>query len=294
MLIKKLSLTLFIVHFVPFILYSQEADSVTVLSRKALRKERPYYIGLTYGENILSYRDFATSPLKYSGAGLYLGSSRIKLDEKRERIYGLSLTVGKTFSSINDHDYKSLVISSTTYYSQLYQIPKWSTEKRNIKVGGRLDISNNTRINRALHNNAVGIEYIPTLFGSVKGTWDISRKHAIDKKFLFIKYTKEAKTRDLAFRLNVGLINSSYRNGYIYTQHSSVLNDLKIFGDYQFNVFLGFRMSSALDYTVSLKNKNKIQLSYLWDAYKTGGDLDKLEVASHTIKYTLFFNLNNE
>ncbi len=288
----KFIITILIVYFVSFDAFSQEGDSVSVLSRKEIRKKRPYYIGITIGNNTSTFRDFATSPLKYSGVGYYFGFSRIRLDAKREFSYGTSFSIGDNLSIINDHEYHSRIITSSTYYTQLYQIKRWSTDKRNVKIGGLIDVSSNVRINESLQNNAVGIEYIPTVFGSIKSTWDISRKEAIEKKFLFINYTKKQKERDLAFRLNVGLINSSFRNGYIYTQHSAILNDPKIFGGYQFNAFSGFRLSAALDYTVSLKNKNKIQVSYLWDAYKTGGDLDKLEMANHVIKYTLFFNYN--
>ena len=123
---------------------------------------------------------------------------------------------------------------------------------------------------------------------------DVSRKEAKDKKLLFIKYHLKQRTRNLSFRLNVGLINSSFRNGFVYAGQSFILNEEKPFDDYQYKVFLGFRASSSLDYTIFLKNKNKIQLSYLWDAYKTGGDLDKFEMAHHTFKLTLLFNTNNK
>ena len=45
-----------------------------------------------------------------------------------------------------------------------------------------------------------------------------------------------------------------------------VLNDGNFLKSYEFNAFSGARFSSALDYTVYLKNKNGIRLSYEWDA----------------------------
>ncbi|MFC5045478.1 hypothetical protein [Aquimarina hainanensis] len=49
-------------------------------------------------------------------------------------------------------------------------------------------------------------------------------------------------------------------------------------------------MNTALTYTSYLKNKNALQFSYVWDAYKTGGDLDSLEMATHSIRFAFLFN----
>ncbi len=89
-------------------------------------------------------------------------------------------------------------------------------------------------------------------------------------------------------------MNSSFRNGFIYSGQSQVLNDAKNFDGYVYKVFSGFRMGSQLDYTRYLKNKNAFQISYLWDAYRTGGQLDKFEMAHHTLRFSLQFNTNNK
>jgi hypothetical protein len=128
--------------------------------------------------------------------------------------------------------------------------------------------------------------------GSIKITKDISRKSASVRKFLFFKWNKPARKRNLSFQFNIGVLNGAYRNGYAYSGQSAVLNDPKLFDDYQFNLS-GFRMSSALDYKIFLKNKNAIKLSYLWDAYKTGSDFETFEMAHHTFKFTFMFNTNN-
>jgi len=264
------------------------------LSKKEIRKERPTYFGTTMGLNSSKYRDFATSPLFYNGTPLYFGLSRHRLDEKKETHAGFSYSTGSYNNSFNNHDAISSVKTLSIFYSQLYQLNKFSSEKLNVKIGGLLNTSSNLRINPYLQNNSAGIEVIPTLFGSIKLTKDISRKENKTKKILFIKYKLKKRTRNLEFNLNVGLLNSSLRNGYAYIGQSSVLNTPKAFDRYEFKMFSGFRMNSALDYTISLQNKNKLQFSYLWDAYKTGGDLDQFNMISHTFKITLLFNTNNK
>ena len=262
--------------------------------KQSMKKERPNYIGITLGFGAGNFRDFATSPLIYNGNPFYLSLSTLKMDNKRETESLFSFTVGNYSSIYNNHSASSNVYIFSLFHSELFQLNKLSSEKWNVKIGGLLNATANLRFNPSLLNNDFGYEIIPTLFGSMKVTRDISRERTKNKKFLFIKYKLKPTSRNLAVKLNVGLINSAYRNGYAYTGQSSILNELKAFDDYQFKLFSGFRINTVLDYTVALKNKNKIQFSYLWDAYKTGGDFNKLEMAQHTFKITLLFNTNNK
>lgn len=287
---KNLAITLIFFLLVPLIGFSQNEDSA--LSKKELRKNRPTYRGISLlGLGVGSFRDFATSPLIYSGLSLSSSRFQLSIDKYRETEWGSSLTIGLFGSSFNDHTSSSIVISPAIYYSELYELRQLSGDKVNVKVGGLLNVTSNIRINEGLLNNATGFELIPTLFGSIKGTLDVSRKTEKTKNFLFLKYKLDKRKKSLAFRLNTGLVNSSYRNGYVYAGQSFLLNDPKLFDDYQFKVFSGFRMSSSLDYTLySRKTTNAVQISYVWDAYKTGGDLDKFEMAQHALRFTLLFN----
>ncbi len=288
---KVFNVILFLL-LIPSIVFSQ--DKIPELSKKEIRKSRPTYLGIGLGLNFSNFRDFATSPLVYSGALILLDGSWQRIDENRESEMGISYSSGNCSNSYNEHIATSSVKIVALYYSQLYKIDKLEFWKTNVKLGGIINFNGNLRINSSLQNNALGLELIPTLSGSIKLTKDISRTKIKNKKFLFIKYKLEKRTRTLSFRMNVGLLNSSYRNGYAYIGQSSILNDAKVFDGYAFKMSSGFRMSSALDYTISLRNKNKIKMSYIWDAYKTGGDLDKLEMASHTIAFTFLFNTNNK
>ena len=64
------------------------------------------------------------------------------------------------------------------------------------------------------------MELVPTIFASFKITKDISRTEKKDKRFLFIKYRLKEKQRNLSLRLNIGLLNASLRNGYVYAGQS--------------------------------------------------------------------------
>ncbi|HKL39286.1 MAG TPA: hypothetical protein VJ894_01340, partial [Cryomorphaceae bacterium] len=158
-------------------------------------------------------------------------------------------------------------------------------------VGGQFNATANHRENAALFNNDEGVDLISTLFASAKGTLDLSRKEEKSKKFLFVNYTLKKRVRQLSYHLNVGVVNSSYRNGFAYISPAAPLNEDDFFADYEFRVFKGFRLNSSLDYTIYLQNKNAVQFSYVWDAYRTGGHHDNFEMAAHILKVTLLFGL---
>lgn len=289
---KKLIKIMILLQVFVMGVYSQ--NDTQLLSKKEMRKQMPSYIEVSLGSSSSNFRDFATSPLFYKGRTNYTSLSRSKINQDRELDFGVAYFFGNCSSTFNDHITSSSLKTVSLYYSRLYKLEKLSSNEWNTKIGGLLYGTGNFRTNMSLQNNASGLELIPTVLGSVKISKSFKPQASKSKKILFIKYQTKPKTRNLAYRLNIGLVNSSYRNGYVYAGQSDVLNAPKITDDYEFKMFSGFRMSSALDYTVSLKNKNKVQLSYLWDAYKTGGNLDPLEMAQHTLKLTLLFNTNNK
>ena len=286
---NRIKFTIIALLFIPLSGFAQDEEPLT---KKEKRQNRTTYRGITYaGLGIGSFRDFATSPLTYTGVSIAFGGFKINVDERRETRWGTPFLVGFFGSSFNDHSSSSTVISFSPYYSELYELKSLSSDKLNVKVGGMLQATMNIRTNPDLQNNDLGLEVIPTLFGSIKGTLDVSRNVDKDKKFLFFRYKLQKRKKSLAFRLNTGLVNASYRNGYSYLGQSLLLDDPQIFDDYQLKVFSGFRMSSSLDYTLySRKTTNAVQISYVWDALKTGGDLDKFEMAQHGLRLTLLFN----
>jgi len=254
---------------------------------------RPTYIGISFGLNSSVFRDFATSPLFYSGNVLHVAISMLKKDDRRESELNLAYKSGRFGTNFNDIYTVSDVEIFDLFYSRLYTVPKLCANTFNTKIGFQLHGTEIIRFNNSLQNNAFGTEGFLNLMGSIKFTKDISRKEVSEKKIWFLKYKLNEKKRDFALRSNVGLLNSTYRNGFIYGGQSYVLNDPKLYDGYQFSVFSGFRVSSRLDYTRYLKNKNSVQFSYVWDAFQTGGDLDKIQMANHTLCFTLLFNTNN-
>ena len=275
-----------------FIAPAAFSQSKVLPTKKEQRKNRTTYKGISSGGlGFGSFRDFATSPLTYNGVSIVLGGFKINIDERRETEWGTPFSVGLFTVNFNGHSSSSTIFTFSPYYSELYRLNSLSSEKFNVKVGGMLQATLNVRTNFDLLNNAVGVEVIPTLFGSIKGTWDVSRNIDKDRKFLFFKYRQLKRKKSLAFRLNTGLINTSYRNGFVYSGQSALLNRAEIFDDYKFNVFSGYRFSSSLDYTLySRKTTNAVQISYVWDAYRTGGDFDQFEMAQHGLRFTLLFN----
>lgn len=276
----------------PMLLFSfgvsgQDVDSSTVMNR-------PCYLKLGSGVSRISFRDFATSPLIYDGLSFYVDGSLLHKDAKRESEFQLAYSTGKNIAEASYTATASLIQTFGGYYSRLYQIPSISNSKWNYKVGGMLHITGNYRYNPSLQNNSVGAEIIGNLMGSFKVERNVSRTKHKDKKIWFVKYHLQPRTKDLAFRFNLGIINSSYRNGYAYIGQSGVVNDPTFYDGYSYNMFSGFRMNTALDYTIHLKNQNAVQFSYEWDAYTTGNkdSRNSFELARHILKVSLLFKTN--
>lgn len=294
--ILKSRIFILLLLVIPLISVAQEVGEVgsetneeIVLSRKEIRKARPTYYDIGWGFNFSVFRDFATSPLFYSGIRSFSSVSRIKSDENRESSFGFQFSSGTHFSVSEENSASSKVSALFLNYGRLHQIPRLSSEKWNFKAGGALDFTTNLRINESFQNNGAGYESFMTFFASAKVTRDISRTEAKIKRLWFLKFKLKPKERELAFRFNLGLMNNTLRNGFAYNGQSAVVNDPKLFDGYVFKTFSGFRASSVLDYTVFLKNNNGLKISYIWDAYKTGGDLDKFEMSNHVLRFSFLF-----
>ncbi len=276
----------------PGVVWSQ--TDVKPLSPKELRKQRPLYINMTAGSGISYYNDFATSALTYTGFPLYVSGSLLRSDHLKESELGFGLTEGSNCIALAGDDvYDSSFENFELFYNQLYKINLLSSERFNFKFGWKLHNAIILRSNSSLLNNSFGAEIFPSLMGSFKVTADLSRRQAVDKKFLFIRYKLKPVKRDLSFRMNIGIVNGVYRNKFAYIGQSDLLNDSQLFDNYQFNIFTGFRASTSLDYTVFLNNKNALRCSYVWDVYKTGKQIEIFQLANHSLRVSLLFNLNN-
>jgi len=287
---KYISIILLIL--LPYLAFSQSTN--TVATKENPKANRSAFIGISTGFDMSNYTDFATSPLRYHGAVSYFGASFSRVNKFRETEIRLSGTMGSYGVSVGEESTSSASYFINVYYSRLFRLNKISGSKWNYKAGGSYKYSGDLRLNSSLGNNALGFEMFSTLFGSFKITRDIGRTETKDKKFLWIKRKAPPRKIFLSYHFNLGLINSTYRNGKSYTGQDQIINNNTIFSNYQFKFINGYRLSSELDYTHYLKNKNALQFSYIWDAAMTGGDLDKYQVAHHTLKITFLFNTNNK
>jgi len=261
------------------------------LTNKQIRKNRAVYIKLGLGSGYSYFRDFATSPLNYGGAPLNVSFAYLKADSLRETEIYINYYQGILVAETGESDGESLTLVFSGGYSRLYGLKSLSGNRWNVKVGGLADASMHLRNNLYLGNNGSGAEMFLTLFASGKIAYDMTRTGTKYKKLWFIKYKLNPRKHDISYRLNLAVINSTLRNGYAYNGQSYLVNDASVLDNYVFYPISGYRMSSCFDYTYFLNNSNALQLSYVWDAYKTGGDLDKFEMAHHTLKFSLLFSL---
>lgn len=273
---------------------SAQTTTTLLLTRKQVRQDRPKYVQLGVGLNFGSVRDFATSPITYSGALFNYSFARLNMDSKRETKLTVRFNNGSYGYSRADgiptSDRTSVYLLSLNYY-RLYRINKWSSDKWNIKAGGMFDVTSDVRINPSFMNAGYGYEVFNTLFLSGKVTRNFERTTTVHKKFLFIKYKLKPRLIQLSYQLNRPAMNGYARNGFAYIGNERI-NETPLFSEYQYKLFSGFRISSELAYTNRMHNGNMWRVAYLWDAYTTGGDHNRFEMANHIVEFSLLFHLN--
>lgn len=259
-------------------------------TNKALRKQRSSYIKLGVGLAPTNFRDFSTSPLVYrSPLTLHANLGFEKEDSLRYTYIGVDFNRGVAFNSTNDETATSTFYRTSLTFTRLYAIPALAIDKFHVKVGGYANITANYRLNPSLGNNTGGQEIIGTLFASAQGVMDISRTKEKNKKFLFIKYHLNPIKRQLDYLLNIGVLNTNYRNGFAYIGQSDLTTDPELFDDYKWRVN-GFRMNTSLRYTKYFSSGNAMQFNYTWDAYFTGDKPEKFEMAQHILAIAILFN----
>ena len=293
MFFKKLILGLWLLLFwnIGFSQSSDEPSFTQKEARKQERKNRPDYIGIGAGLNWSSHRDFATSPLIYSGTMAVFHLSNSRFDEKKETTVEARLSVGSQDIAIAETFTATNVVSVFNNYQQLFRLRKFSNEKWNTKIGGNIAWGLNTRNNPSLGNNSFGVEWFGTLFGSIKVTRDLSRKKEKQVKIWFVRYKLKPLNRNISLQFNTGLLNSNVRNGFAFIDQDAVINDPGTFSGYELNIFSGFRLSSQVDYTLYLTTGNMIRFSYVWDAYRTGNEFDKFAMGHHMLTTSLWFKI---
>ncbi len=238
------------------------------------------------GGGYVFYRDLATSPLIYRGPAIGLKMAKTKLFANKEYKFALDFSLGSGFSAV-DGEISTGVITNTDFsYSQLYTLKSLSFKGWESKVGGALSVLFVNRFNADLRNNSVGFEFFPTVFGSFKIGKDFTRHLPFRKK-------KGSRNQHFSIRLDVGLINTNFRNGYAYTAHSPFYNGTNLFENHQFNVFSGFRIRSVIDYILYARNtKNAVKVSYDWAGVRSGENPDRFAVSNGLLSFSFLYRLN--
>lgn len=277
-----------------FVILSISLMTVKPYGSQAQSSDEPSYLGnskyieITAGTGLGRLRDFATSPLFYQGSMHRIGGSLSRLGPNRDISTGISTTTGTLTSDYNDHKAESRLTTFSVHHARLYQIFKNGSDRWNFKVGGEANLTGNLRINQSFRNSAVGIEAFPVVFGTFKVTKDLTRATG--------RRGKEPKKKSLSFKVNASILSSSFRNGYSYLGIGQIVDKKGFEGlldDYRFKAFGVSSLSTSLDYTIWLKNKNGWRFSYAWDAYKTRKDYADFEMATHTLRLALLFNTKN-
>lgn len=274
----------------PLSLFSQQEHvALSIIKPKTIR---PTYLQISFGSSYLNFRDFATSPVFYHGFSGDFAFSRLVESENRESRqgfligYGLTSTLNTLSNSNASFGYLDII------HTELYKIPLNLPDYLNLKAGGHLKLTGNNRQNASLRNNSLGMEAVGTLFASAKLGVDVSRKKRKQYDLKLFNFNLLPRKRVLSFQLNIAVLNATYRNGYVYMEHGSILDDYDYFENHKIRLFNGYRLSSALEYKISLKNGNAFKFSYWWDAYHSGNKTDKLEVARHHLMLSFMFSLN--
>lgn len=259
---------------------NEKSESVEIIEVRRFRELGGIGLGT------ISFRDFATSPLIYRGSALALRLGTTKVSSQKESKFGFDFTLGGTISSVNKESSLGIIINSDINYTQLYTIPALTFKGWQTKVGGTLSVLFVNRLNSDLRNNSIGFEFFPTLFGSFKIGKDFTRHIPLRKK-------KGPRKQHFSVRLDVGLINTNFRNGYAYTAHSPFYNGSDVFENHQFNVLSGFRIQSAIDYILYAKNTpNGFKVSYNWSGVLSGENPDRFAMSKGLVAFSFLYRID--
>jgi hypothetical protein len=249
------------------------------------------------GLSNLSYRDYATSPLFYTGLGVNVGTGWLKRSEKKERLFEMNLSAAPMSASIPKSNYLVRPVTSTfaqmsMRYMQLFQLKSLSKPTSNYKIGFALQSSQHFRSNRFLQNNAIGLENISNVMLSGQLIRDVSRKSEKKVNLLFFKSKLKPVKRDLRFQLNVGVFNFNYRPGYAFVYEGYLTSNTKplawTLNNYSWSLN-GWRTQGEVELFTYLEGGNARSWSYVWSAMHVPGRFETFQMAMHQIKYTVFF-----
>ncbi|MDD4574912.1 MAG: hypothetical protein PHI36_00635 [Bacteroidales bacterium] len=271
------------------------------LQKKNPKPDRSLH--LSSGFTSFLYRDFATSPLFYSGVGLRLAVGYEIKSDHDEHFFDLDYIIGVAFA-VNPtpvtagNSTMAIMNTSNFYYHYLHELTRFNNDKYKISLGGSFLNSLNVRVNQALNNNSAGIENISNFMFSLKLNRDISRHQVIIEDLLLFKRKLMPSTRSLSFQCNIGLLNFNYRPGYAYNylgeMDGSSTNILKYAIEDHLWSMNGIRLNTRLEFSYYKPYKNGSKWAYVWDFANVPGKFETYQSAFHRLEYVLIINRNKQ
>ena len=262
-------------------------------------KPTRYFIS-SYGSGNSIYRDFATSPLFYRGplfsVQMAWQSNRLKSMRQWTFLTNFSPT---SVQLADDQSYKTkaggVFSSSSIGYSYLRPLSQLTRGKFSFAAGGMWLNTFNFRLNQALGNNAVGIEFFSNRMASGSVKYDASHDKSGRRYILkYLYYTRKPRNQHFSLQFNAGLLNWNYRPGYAYKElpelDGSKTNPLTLVlsgFDWKLN---GYRFGSEFSFTRFKQNGNAVKWSYCWDVLHAPGRFEPFQMAMHRFQLSLLFN----
>lgn len=247
------------------------------------------YLNFIFSGGIGHFMDQATSPLRYSGLNIGAGIGKLNYSEKKQTNFEAQYSIGYFIPSNGQSN--SLVNEIELKYNYLRKVPI-KNNKFKFFLGAEFNSFTDIRVNERLMNNSLGFESFATLFLSGKMSKDISRNDYKELNLLVFNIKLPPRKMNISLKQNVSVVNSTFRNHFIYLNHSFIVNENNIFDNYEYKLFSGFRISTQINYTHYLRNCNAIRVSYKWQAMQTAKLPHRFDFAYHKLMLSFLFKTN--
>lgn len=269
------------------------ALSVALLFGATFSYAQHRYIEIGVAPGLSLFRDKATSPLFYRGSTLTLVGAWHYSKNSTEKLASISYTFGNHNNKYNNTNNSAKFYNLEFNFSHLYQLNSFSSNRYKTKIGAGVVSTINIRENKALMNNSLGVENISNLLFSTKITRNIFTLKQKQSKGSPTMKKISAPINELSLLLNLGVVNFNYRPGYAYNYMPSIGgSNIRSMTDHHLSLN-GLRLSTGIEYSKSLSNKNILRLSYLFDAYSAPGKYEPFNYAKHSLKFSILFNCNS-
>lgn len=246
------------------------------------------YLGMAALADYQSNRDLGVSPLTYRGF-LFGGMGELGFEGKR---WDISIDGGVGVGDSKVKKVATFAAESTVfYYNGRFLYKFWDKNEGNLdfRAGLQLGGYSAQRVTPAFLNASLVWESINTLFATAKVNWRISHTQTAGR-FLFIRRNAGIRHVKFSSQLSLPLLHSVWRPGYAYIEDFSD-GDANIYANNKLD-FGGIRFQWRTDGYYYLLNGNALRLTYLWDAQRSPGEINRLELGHHQLLFGLLFRLN--